>query len=114
LINLWASWCAPCREELPAFQRLATRAGDRMHVLGVVSSDDRAAAQSLAEELGVTFPAVYDRQSALRTRLAKAGLPVTVFVDAGGRISHVYNSRPLDDGALARLVERYIAVEVPA
>jgi hypothetical protein len=41
-------------------------------------------------------------------------LPVTVFVDAGGRISHVYNSRPLDDSALARPVELHLAVEVPA
>jgi thiol-disulfide isomerase/thioredoxin len=114
LINLWASWCAPCRQELPVFQRLAGRAGDRVHVIGVVTGDDRGAAQSLADDLGVSFPAVYDREAALQARLGKVGLPVTVFVGAGGRISYVYNSTPLDDGALARLVERHLGVVAPA
>jgi thiol-disulfide isomerase/thioredoxin len=113
LINLWASWCLPCREELPVFQRLAGRAGDRIHVIGVVSKDDRGAAQSLAGDLRVTFPALYDRQAALLGQVKKVGLPVTVFVGARGQISYIYNSAPLDDAALARLVERYLGV-VPA
>jgi thiol-disulfide isomerase/thioredoxin len=114
LINLWASWCSPCRVELPVFQRLAGRLRDRLHVIGVVSQDDRGAAQSLAEDLGVSFPTVYDRQGALLPRVGGAGLPVTVFVDAAGRISYVYNSVPLDETALARLVKQHLGVAVPA
>jgi thiol-disulfide isomerase/thioredoxin len=114
LINLWASWCSPCRVELPAFQRLAGRLHDRLHVIGVVSQDDRDAAQSLAEDLGLSFPTVYDRQGALLPRVGGAGLPATVFVDAAGRISYVYNSVPLDDTALARLVKQHLGVVVPA
>jgi thiol-disulfide isomerase/thioredoxin len=113
LINLWASWCLPCREELPVFQRLAGRAEGRLHVIGVVSSDDRDAAQSLAEDLGISFPALYDRQGALLPRLGRGGLPVTVFVGAAGRISYVHNSAPLDDAALARLVSQHLGL-VPA
>jgi thiol-disulfide isomerase/thioredoxin len=114
LINLWASWCPPCRAELPALQRLAARAGDRLHVIGVVSEDARDAAQSLAEDLRVTFPTLYDRPAGLFDWTGRAGLPVTVFVGADGRISHVYNAAPLDDAALARLVDTYLQVVVAA
>ena len=114
LINLWASWCTPCREELPVLQRLAGRSLGRLHVIGVVSSDDREAARSLAEDLGVTFPALDDRRAALLGRVGAAGLPVTVFVSGAGRISYVYNSVPLDDATLARLVSQHLGVVVPA
>lgn len=113
LVNLWASWCAPCREELPAFQRLAGQAAGRLHVVGVVSSDDRDAAESLARDLGVTFPALFDRQATLLGQLGRSGLPLTLFVDAAGQISHIYQSVPLDDMALARLTDRYLKVAVP-
>jgi thiol-disulfide isomerase/thioredoxin len=114
LINLWASWCPPCRQELPALQRLAGRAAGRLHVIGVVSDDDRGAAQSLAEDLGITFPALYDREGALRPQVGAAGLPATVFVGASGRISYVYNSTPLDDAALTRLVRQHLGLAVPS
>lgn len=112
LLNFWASWCPPCREELPAFQRLADRARGRVHVVGVVNQDDRGAAQSLARELGITFPALFDREGALLARVARSALPVTVFVDAEGRIVHTYQSKPLDDAALARLTNQYLGVRV--
>jgi thiol-disulfide isomerase/thioredoxin len=114
LINLWASWCSPCRAELPTIQRLAERAAGRVHVIGVVSSDDRDAAQSLARDLGITFPAVFDRQGSLLRQVGAAGLPVTLFVDGQGQISHTYNGEPLGDAALARLADRYLGVVVPA
>ena len=62
VINLWASWCGPCRTELPELQRFADAAGDRVVLLGVVTGDTRSAATSLAADLGVTFPSVFDAQ----------------------------------------------------
>jgi thiol-disulfide isomerase/thioredoxin len=114
LINIWASWCPPCREELPVFQRLTGRLDGSVHVIGVVSQDDRDAAQSLAEDLGVRFPTVYDRQGDLLGRVGKSALPVTVFIGAADRISYVYNSTPLDDASLARLVKQHLGIVVPA
>src|SRR5690606_472439 len=61
VVNLWASWCPPCRDELPVMQRLADRAAGRLRVVGVVVSDRPAAAAALAEDLGLTFPALDDR-----------------------------------------------------
>lgn len=109
VINLWGSWCAPCRRELPAFQRLAQRAGG-VRVIGVDTRDDREAAASLAEDLGLTFPTLYDPDERLRSRLRAAGLPVTLFVDAAGRVRHLDNTGALDDQALGSLVERHLGV----
>lgn len=114
VINLWASWCAPCRAELPAFQRLADRAGDRLHVVGVDTRDRPAAAQSLATDLGLTFPTLADPGEELRVAVNRAALPVTVFVDASGRVRHIHDSAALDDRALADLVARHLDVQVPA
>lgn len=86
VINFWASWCAPCRSELPELQRFATRMAGRVSVLGVVSRDTRPAAQSLAADLGLTFPSLFDQDMALSRALGHASLPVTVVVDGEGQI----------------------------
>lgn len=113
VLNLWGSWCAPCRRELPAFQRLAGRAGDRVHVVGVVTRDDREAARSLAADLGLTFPTLYDPDERLLRGLGRGSvLPVTVLLDAAGRVRHVDASGSLDDTALAALVEDHLGVRV--
>jgi thiol-disulfide isomerase/thioredoxin len=114
VINLWAAWCRPCRKELPAFQRLADRAGGQLHVIGVDTRDDRADARDLGTELDLTFPTLFDPGEKLRTRIAAPGLPATVFVDAQGRIRHLDISGALDDATLAALVEQHLGVVVPA
>lgn len=114
VINLWASWCAPCRKELPAFQRLAERLDGEVHVVGVNSGDDREAARSLAEELGLTFPNLFDPDDQLRRALGRQFLPMTLFVDAEGRIRHLDSSGALDDAELAGLVEQHLGVVVPS
>jgi thiol-disulfide isomerase/thioredoxin len=109
VVNLWASWCTPCRDELPMLQAYADRAAGEVRVLGVVTEDRRSAAASLAEDLGITFPALDDREGLVRTDLARIGLPVTLFVDAAGRVRHVRN-QPLDEETLAGLVTEHLGV----
>jgi thiol-disulfide isomerase/thioredoxin len=113
VINLWASWCAPCRTELPEVQRYAERAAGRVQVIGVITSDpNRGGAQSLIDDLGLRFPMLYDEPATLRTQVGVQALPVTLLVDAGGRVAYRYNARPLDEAALADLVDRYLGVRV--
>lgn len=114
VINLWASWCGPCRKELPAFQRLSERAAGQVHVIGVNTRDDRPRAVSVGEDFGVTFPSLVDTDQRLQRELAPNVLPITIFVDAGGRIRHQDVSGALDDAGLAELVRRHLAVEVAA
>ncbi|MFY1689320.1 redoxin domain-containing protein [Plantactinospora sp. WMMB782] len=115
VLNLWASWCAPCRKELPAFQRLAERTGDRLRVVGVNTGDARPAARSIGEDFGLRFPSLYDRDKSLLTGLGgRPVLPVTLFVDAEGRIRHRDETGALDDTELAALVRRHLGVAVPS
>jgi thiol-disulfide isomerase/thioredoxin len=114
VVNIWASWCPPCREELPAFQALSQRTVGKVTVLGVVTHDDRDSAASLAEDLGLGFPAVIDDDGKLgaelvRLKKATSALPVTLFV-TGGKIVHAYQGKPLTSAALDSLVDKYLGV----
>src|SRR5690606_30904160 len=60
VINFWASYCQPCRKELPELQRFADAVEGRVLMIGVVTTDSRAAAASLGEDFGVQFPSVFD------------------------------------------------------
>lgn len=86
LVNLWASWCAPCREEMPLLQEAYKRDGDRVGFLGVNTEDTPSAAASLLADIDVTYAHVVDRDKELLTELAAPGLPVTLAVAADGRV----------------------------
>ncbi len=86
IINLWASWCQPCRAELPALASFSREAGEEVMVLGVDAADDPQAGAQLWTELGIDFPSAADPDSLTRPGLRWIGLPVTYFVDAEGVI----------------------------
>jgi len=110
VINLWASWCEPCRTELPAMQQLADRAAGRLTVVGVDTGDDRESAASFGEDSRVNLPMLYDRDEKLIGRLGRITLPVTIFLrDDGSR--HV-EPLPLDDTKLDELVRTWTGVTV--
>ena len=91
VVNLWASWCGPCREELPYYQQLHEQAGERVAVLGIDYEDTQPdAALEVAAEAGVTYPLLADPGGAVRVpfRVAR-GLPGVVFVDEQGTITHI-------------------------
>jgi thiol-disulfide isomerase/thioredoxin len=110
VINIWASWCDPCRHELPVMQILADRAGDRLAVLGVDTGDGREAGASFAADKRVTMPTLFDQDRKLITALARTALPITIFLDAAGR-SYV-NLLPLDAAKLTALVREHTGVTV--
>lgn len=84
VVNVWAHWCEPCREELPLLVQAAKEYAGRVTFVGVVFADeDPAAAVDLAESTGVTYPQVADPSSSLRVPLSLRGLPTTVFLQDG-------------------------------
>jgi cytochrome c biogenesis protein CcmG, thiol:disulfide interchange protein DsbE len=90
VVNFWASWCGPCREEMPALEEVSrdyARAGRPVTVIGVDASDVRSEAAKFLAEVGVTYPTVYD-QAGLRGGVAASwnvtGLPQTWFVARDG------------------------------
>lgn len=86
LINLWATWCGPCREEMPLLQTNSERHADRVQFLGVDSRDSAAQAGPFLAKVGVTYPNVVDPDGDLLAHLRVPGLPVTLLLDADGRV----------------------------
>ncbi|MET7876901.1 redoxin family protein [Micromonospora profundi] len=114
VINIWASWCGPCRKELPAFQRLSERASGQLQVVGVNTRDSRRGAQSIGEDYGVRFPILVDQGDALQRELNRNAFPLTLFVDADRRIRHIDATGALDDAQLATLVRKHLGLKVSA
>jgi thiol-disulfide isomerase/thioredoxin len=90
VVNLFAQWCGPCREELPYYQELAAKAGDKLDVLGVDYLDTQPSmALDLVKSSGVTYPLLADPSASLRKPLHVRGLPGIVLVDAHGKVTYL-------------------------
>ncbi|MGE3812649.1 MAG: TlpA family protein disulfide reductase [Candidatus Nanopelagicales bacterium] len=109
VINLWASWCAPCRDELPLFADLAGT-GD-VRVVGISVEDDPSSGLSLLVDADVHYPSVVDADSATKPLLRWTGLPMTLFVDADGRVTHVERGQITDAAQLDSLVQQHLGVD---
>lgn len=87
VINFWASWCVPCKEEAPVLEAAWLEHRDEgLVMLGVDFNDLRSDALAFMEEVGVTYPVVYDRDGSLVAKFGATGVPETFFVDRQGRL----------------------------
>lgn len=107
VVNVWASWCEPCRDELPLFQRQALKRGSQVAFLGVNSGDERAAAAAVAAELPLPYPSFEDPRQAVAGRYGARGLPATAFYDARGTLVLVHQGAFTSERQLAAEIERY-------
>lgn len=86
--NLWASWCAPCREETPALAQLyREERGKGVVVLGIDQGESAEAAGSFAREQKLDYPILLDEDQRYGRAFGSVGLPTTVFVDRTGRVA---------------------------
>lgn len=107
VVNLWASWCAPCRTELPFFQAQAARRGTEVAFLGVNVEDSRRGALGLLDRFPVPYPSVEDPRRAVARALGAVGLPSTAFYDRRGRLELVHQGSYRTEADLAADIERY-------
>jgi peroxiredoxin len=91
LVNFWATWCGPCREEMPRLDALYGRYRKSGFVLlGVNIDDDPATALATARKLGVSFPVLLDTDKQVSRRYDLGTMPSTVLVDRDGRVRYVH------------------------
>jgi len=92
MINFWATWCGPCRQEMPLLDELYSRYQRvGFSLLGVNIDDDSRRAMRMIEELGVNFPVLFDARKEVSELYAVDAMPVTVIVDREGTVRYVHH-----------------------
>ena len=92
LINFWATWCGPCRQEMPLLDDLYgryQRVG--FNLLGVNIDEDSRRAMQMVQELGVNFPVLFDENKEVSKLYEVEAMPVTILVDREGVVRHVHH-----------------------
>jgi thiol-disulfide isomerase/thioredoxin len=111
IINVWASWCGPCRAEAASLERLSwSEAGSRYVVIGISTDDDRDAALKWLRHSNATVSHYIDSRLTLEHMLGASSIPLTVLVDAGGRVvARFQGARQWDSVESIRMIERAFA-----
>nr|WP_221203670.1 TlpA disulfide reductase family protein [Modestobacter versicolor] len=112
VVNLWASWCPPCREELPVVQQLADASGDQLRVLGVASLDGASQTASFAEDAAVTFPSAFDGDGEVMAALGINNLPYTLFLAADGSLAYLHVGGVASVAEFEQLVLDHLGVQL--
>ena len=112
VLNLWGSWCTPCREELPLMQQFADASAGQVRVMGLISKDGRPQAESFAADAGVTFPSAFDGDGELMTDLGLNGLPYTYFLDADGGLVYTQVGPVTSVEELRALTAEHLGVQL--
>jgi cytochrome c biogenesis protein CcmG/thiol:disulfide interchange protein DsbE len=86
VLNFWASWCYPCKQEAPALAAAAKRWGGRVVVLGVDVNDFTGDARKFARKYGLRYPLVHDNHNVTSPKYGLTGLPETFFIDRSGTV----------------------------
>lgn len=111
LVNLWATWCTPCVDEVPALVEFARRAGDRVGVVGVVHQDSPMSVAEFVRVYRITYPLVRDDRGVVLREHGGAP-PRTLLVTADGRIAHTQVGAFEDATEIADAVRRHLGVRV--
>ena len=111
LVNFWATWCEPCRDELPSLERLQRARADKpFDVVGVNFGEQPERIRTFLEREFVELRVVLDRDKEAAARWKAGGLPMTFLVDARGRVRYqVFGERKWDDAASLAVVDKLLA-----
>ncbi|MFN3337943.1 MAG: TlpA family protein disulfide reductase, partial [Thermomicrobium sp.] len=114
LVNFWASWCAPCRAEMPALEQIARDYGQAgLVVVGVNQLEDPDTVRQFVQELGISFPIGLDRDGRVSRDWRVYGIPQTYLIDADGVIRKVWVGPVTEDSVSRALVELGLQSSTP-
>jgi len=108
VLNFWASWCGPCRDEAPMLRRAHAAYKDDVAFVGVDIKDAATDAAAFAQKYGLEYPHVRDEQGVIYDAYGLTGQPESFFVDASGEIVEHVNG-PLTEPALGELLDLLVA-----
>jgi cytochrome c biogenesis protein CcmG/thiol:disulfide interchange protein DsbE len=109
VVNLWASWCFPCREEMPDLQKVHVALGTKVRFLGVDTKDFENPARAAIQRAAVSYPSVFDKDERIRRAVGARTLPTTVFVGADGAVKNVHVGQ-LTETELRAAISQYLGV----
>jgi peroxiredoxin len=114
VLNLWASWCPPCRAEMPALNAAYQKFRDQgLVVLGAntMFQDDENSARAAIRDWGLTFPIVFDRDGATSRQYRLQAMPTTFFIGRDGVIRDIVLGGPLSEALIASKIEQLMSNE---
>lgn len=111
VVNVWASWCPPCIEELPLLQKTALELDGEVDFMGINIEDDPIKALQLMQDFGVTYPSVIDPSGDTRAPLTIPGPPVTYFVTPEGVIAGRWNGAIPNEEKFYALLQQYLGIK---
>lgn len=101
IVDFWATWCAPCKEELPILQKLYKKYGAQgLVIVGVSVDKDASNIQSFVKKLGLSFPVVHDANHQVSGRYQPPRMPSSYIVDRKGIVKYVHGGFRADDAAV--------------
>lgn len=90
ILNFWATWCGPCRAEMPMLQQIATDYAEDVLIVGIDQGESQAVVDAFLDEFGIEFPILLDITMEIGNRYNILGLPTTFFIDSQGVIQQIY------------------------
>ncbi len=109
VLNFWASWCAPCVAEMPAFEQVHQELGDQVTFVGINQRDQPEQAARLARDVGVTYTLAQDAEGRSFDAFGAFGMPTTVFIQADGTVVEIVTGQ-LDEQLLTENIETHLGV----
>jgi thiol-disulfide isomerase/thioredoxin len=104
VVNVWASWCPPCQQEMPAFEQVHQALGDRVRIVGLDRADGRDAAAAFAAKRNITYPLLFDPEDTFAPVVGIAVMPTTLLVSADGVVVKTH-AGTLDATELTKLID---------
>lgn len=96
IVNFWATWCEPCKEEMPALQA-QTASNPNLTILGIDNVESPVKVKPFVDHLGVSFPILLDEDGSVMEHYQVTGLPTSYFVDSSGVLRFIYRGALTDD-----------------
>jgi thiol-disulfide isomerase/thioredoxin len=111
VLNVWASWCPPCIEELPLLEKVSRELEGKVDFIGINLEDDPTKALQLMQDFGISYPSVIDRSGDTRAPLSIPGPPVTFFVTSQGVIAGRWDGAIPNEKTFDSLLQKHLGID---